>query len=546
MADSDPAGLLEQIRELRETVDALRREIGLRPRIVLRALQERVYLGQTARIAAVVTDARGRGQAGAPVTLTTSWGRLRSPGGAEASSVAVRTGEDGSVRVTLVPPTAEDLTPAQQDSLEDALRALDPGARAPEDTLEGLREIARRYRWDGNPGLRRAVDVSFRDFGSRFQENPRLFGDAWSWVEVTVLAFARDGSEEDADTFDTSVLAVAALPLRIANWLGPWLRVLLDLAGEESTLGAELQSVRRKAGQDADELLTRVYTQVREYVGDQKGTVGELVGRKIAESSLRDFLDNGIRDLPVETQVTLLPSLEVASGAIAASGAHVLGVVGQTRKDLGRTIDRKVEAVPKVDLSGVTGRLDQLTGQVAAKADSQALEGFRREVDTRLGAKADRTLVDGVRGELQGAIAAKADRAAVDALATSVNNVSRDLTVVRNDVRQVNERVGRLGTDLTVLGTDLDGKLAAKADAATVTQLAATVNTKADRTAVDALSASVTSINRDVGALRETSTRLNERVTNLDTSVNKLDTRVKDIQTRPIGPIGPVGPLRPD
>jgi hypothetical protein len=544
MAAPDQDDVREQIRELRQEVDALRREVGARPKVTLRALQDRIYLGQTAKVAALATDARGRVLPGAPVTLTTSWGRLRSSDGSQASSVAARTGEDGSVLVTLVPPTAEDLSPVQQDSLEAALRVLDPGVRAPEETVAGLREIARRYRWDGNPELRRAVDVAFRDFGGRFQENPRLFGEAWSYVEVTVLAFARDGSEEDADTFDTSVLAVAALPLRITNWLGPWLRALLDVAEGESTLNAELRSVRQ-AGQDADELLTRVYTQVREYVGDQKGTVGELVGRRVAESSLRDFLDNGIRDLPVATQVTLLPALEVASGAVATAGAHILGVVGQTRKDLGRTIDRKVEAVPRVDLSGVTGRLDQLAGEIAIKADAQVLERFRRDVDTRLSAKADRTLLDGLRGELQESIVTKADRTAVDALTTSVNNVNRDLTTVRNDVRQVSEQVGRQGLDLTVLGADLNGKLATKADAAAITQLAAAVDTKVDRTIVDALSANVTSTNRDVGALKEASSRLNDRVTNLNTSVSRLDTTLKDIQRR-VGPIiGPIGPVRP-
>src|SRR5215218_6193901 len=108
-SDAPPApgassgGLLHEIRTLREQVEDLRAAIGARSRVVVHALQERPFLGQAVNLVATVTEAGG-GQplVDAPLTLTTTWGRLRAADGLdlrEGNSVTTRTDGNGLARV---------------------------------------------------------------------------------------------------------------------------------------------------------------------------------------------------------------------------------------------------------------------------------------------------------------------------------------------------------------------------------------------------------------------------------------------------------------
>ena len=58
--------------------------------------------------------------------------------------------------------------------------------------------------------------------------NVRDYLLAWSYLDSTVLAYARN------DTGSTSVDAMAALTIRIKNWLAPWLQTIETLAQSES------------------------------------------------------------------------------------------------------------------------------------------------------------------------------------------------------------------------------------------------------------------------------------------------------------------------
>lgn len=81
----------------------------------------------------------------------------------------------------------------QQDTLKVALRLLDPETLTQRGAENGLQEIARRYRLDGNLQLRRAIDVYFWDFGRGLMEtlNVRDYLLAWSLLDSTVLASTR-------------------------------------------------------------------------------------------------------------------------------------------------------------------------------------------------------------------------------------------------------------------------------------------------------------------------------------------------------------------
>lgn len=567
---ADDQDLLREIRELRETVTALRREVGERQRVTLRSLQEGPFLGQPVNVVATVTGSGGEPRVNVPVTFTTTWGRLRAVEGfrlRETSGVTVWTDAEGQARVVLLPPVLEDVTAARQGALETALRLLDPAAPTPEAAADGLRELARQYRLDGNAELRQAVDLYLQELGQRWRDSfeSRVY-PVWPAFDTTVFAFARDADPNDEDVLDTAVLATAALPLRFKDWLGPWLQALARVMGEEDTLAGDLKNARGRF-REASSLVGHVYGRVQLFLDNQKGIAGELAGRRAAETSLRSFLDDGLPDLPKDVRTGVLQGVEVASGTLKSAGAGVLAAVGQTRKDLTRAIDVKIANVPQVDLSGVTGRLDQLTTQVGIKADAAVIDGLRTEVRNSLAtkadqraldtvsagfnqqistlntnlsatiaAKADATVIDGLRTEVRNSLASKADRTALEALSTNVTGVTRDLGALRETTIQLNDRVsridvtvGRFSTDFVTLTTDVNTRLAGKADATVVdglrTEFRTSLASKADRTALDALNTNVT---RDINTLRERSTQVDQRITVLDTSVNRIDTTIKD------------------
>ncbi len=517
---ADDQDLLREVRALRETVAALQRYVGERQRITLRTLQAGPFLGQPVNVVAAVAGSGGAPRVNVPVTFTTTWGRLRAVEDfrlREASGVTVRTDGEGQARVILLPPSSGDVTAAQQDALETALRLLDRTAPTPAVAADGLRELARQYRLDGNAEIRQAIDLYLQDFGQRWRDSfeSRVYA-VWPAFDTTVFAFARDANPDDEDVLDTAVLATAALPLRFKDWLGPWLQALARVMGEEDSLEGDLRGARGRF-REPDALVGHVYGRVQLFLDNQKGIAGELAGRRAADTSLRNFLDDGLPDLPKEVRSGVLQGVEAASGTLKGTGAGVLAAVGQTRKALTRTIDLKIADVPKVDLTGVTGRIDQLAGQISIKADATVIEGLRAEVQTSL--------------------ATKADRATFDTLNTNFN---REVGRLNDRLGQIGTSVNRVSTDLTAFNTDLNTKLSAKADATAIeglrTEVRTTLATKADRTAVDTLNANFI---KEIGSLKDTTVKLNEGLVRVDTSVGRIDTTLKNPQIfRRVDPSG--------
>ena len=186
------APLLQEVRALRETIEALQLALGSQHRAELRALQERPFLGQPITVVATVTDLGGSATVGAPITFAATWGRLRAAGGLtvqQGGSVTTRIGADGTARVTLLPPTSEDLSGPQQGALETMLRLLDNEALTPSDTESGLREMVLGYRWEANVDFRRAVDIYFRDFRHRLLDTI----NSRDYMRVVLLRLHGDG-----------------------------------------------------------------------------------------------------------------------------------------------------------------------------------------------------------------------------------------------------------------------------------------------------------------------------------------------------------------
>ena len=440
--------LLDEIRELREQVRSLQAALGKQPEVTVRALQEEPFLGQAVNLVVTAIEAGGkRPRVGAPLTLFTTFGRLRAADGLisqDGNAVTVRTDGNGVARALLLPPVSEDITSVQQDTLEVALRLLDPDAPTPRESEDGLREIALRYRLDGNLQLRRAIDVYFQDFGRGLMEtlNVRDYLLAWSYLDSTVLAYARD------DSGSTAVNATAALTIRTKNWLAPWLETIEDLARSESRLAQDL--ARAKVAGETGALLGRVYDGVNDFFSAQRGLVGGYVGQRIAESSLRDFLQSGIEDLPREKQLAIFPALDAASHTVATSDASVLGAVGETRVELRQELDTKIEGVETRSVKLLDTRVGDLQTQLNTKVGTAELDDLRVELNDRIDRipTRDLDLLIARVDELQAQLDAKVDNATLTEALNEKADV-REIATLRTDLaRKVDSSVftDRLGS----------------------------------------------------------------------------------------------------
>ncbi len=430
-AEPTIADLAAEVARLRRQIGALEVGSGHLSKVSITALQPDAYLGEGINLVVQVTDPTGtRPVIDAPVTLVATWGRLRAVDGTrlrEGTSLVTRTDDVGMARALLYPPTNEELLSSQQAALQAALGLLERAAPIPRDVEPALREIARQYRWHGNPDLRSAIDIYFRDFGRGLVEsvNERDYLAGWTHQEATILAMVGGagampigvasggpGTPSGSGTgvgggVSTSTIEVsAALTLRIRNWLGAWLEVLQELSDEEAGLPDELRAAA--ATEEAGALLSRVYLRLNDYVSEQRGVAGEFVGQRLAERSLRNFLQNDIAELPVTLQRAVLPSLHVASRTVAKAGTNVLAAVGQTRTELKKEIDAGPRDWGIVD--DLNLRIDNLDARMGRMVDTDTFSSFQRQLDARFEAKVDQSAFSGFRQQIDTQLANKVDQ----------------------------------------------------------------------------------------------------------------------------------------
>jgi hypothetical protein len=318
------------------------------------------------------------------VTLSASWGRLRGSDGfsiQEGGNVTLRASADGSVRVTLVPPTSEDLQEVQQQAVETALGGLDPEAPTPREAPDALEALVRAYQFDANDDFRAGVDIYFRDFHEHLLDsvNYRDELESWRTFDSAVVAYAHQLGDDGLT--DTGVLGSGAIVVHVRDWLGPWLQTHVDLAGDETLLGNDLQIAT--AFSDPNDMLTRIHARVTEYVGLQQGVVGQVVGQKVAEAKLGVFLETGIDALPDDSKQAVFPAVDTATTTVRTLGVQALGAIERTRTELRAHVDTQLS-------TGIGPALEQsqaftgLQAAVAAKVDQSAFT-------TALAAKVDLT-----------------------------------------------------------------------------------------------------------------------------------------------------------
>jgi hypothetical protein len=340
------ADLNRRVRELQDELAALR-AVAARPVVTVQPLVEAPFLGEAVPLVVTVVDADGEPAVDAPVDLVATWGRLRASDGYsvdEGAALTVRMDIFGRAAATLTPPTSEDLQDVQQAALETSLAALDHAAPTPAEALDGLRELARQYRWEAASDLRHAVDVYFRDFRPRLLDtvNFRDFLARWSYLDSTVTASA---------VTTTSVDAVATLTVRFTDWLGAWLETYLALVEEDSDLRARLSSEAGRSD-NAGAILEGVHRRVGEFIESQRGVAGAFAAERIAEKSMLGFLDREVPKLPLQSRLELFPALRSQSMTVAKVGATAFGAIEQARTDVRTELRRRIPAGNLGDLFG--------------------------------------------------------------------------------------------------------------------------------------------------------------------------------------------------
>jgi hypothetical protein len=373
------ADLQRRLRELEDELAALR-AVAARPVVTVQPLVERPFLGEPVPLLVTVVDPDGEPAVDTAVDLVASWGQLRASDGYsvdEGAALTVRTDVFGRAGVTLTPPTSEDLQDVQQAALETSLAALDHEAPTPAEAADGLRELARQYRWEAAYGLRHAVDVYFRDFRPRLLDtvNFRDYLVRWTYLDSAVSASVVTA---------TSVDAAATLTVRFTDWLGAWLETYLELVEEESDLGGRLSQEAGRS-EDAGEILEGVQKHVGEFVESQRGVAGTYAAERIAERSMLTFLDTDVPKLPLEARLELFPALKSQSRTITKVGATAFRAIEQARTDVRQELRRRVP--PKGGLGGIFG--EELSTRLLEfeAAQNQRLEERLAPVERELAAK---------------------------------------------------------------------------------------------------------------------------------------------------------------
>ncbi len=491
LSQTTVAGLLEEMNRMRDQLQTFQTLLGAREQLSLRALQSQPFLGQPINLVATALDLEGsRPRIDIPITLTTTWGILRSIEGQtvrEGVSLTTRTGADGDAQVLLIPPTSEQLTDIQQSTLELALANLDSHAITPRDIEEELRDLVTQYRLESNVQLREAMDIYYREFGHPLFDNinVRDFLHSWPMIEATVLAYVADDTDEGLGK--TSVRSMAFHPVLFKNWLGAWTQTFSTQSESTSTLGNDLNELGQRGGEFGG-LLNGFHTKINNFLTRQHGLVGEYIGKRVVQNSLHTFLNTHIQQLPIETQSDLFPVLDVTSRTLVTAGTSVLASLGQARENLRKEFTSSVSNV-ETKLGAINTQFVEVNSQLRnVTSKVGAFDGHFTRIDTTL------TTMTNHVGAFDGRF----------------SQMDTKLTSMTNQVGTFDGRFTRMDTTLTSMNDQVsavDGRFSQ-------------MDTK------------LTSINNQVGAVDGRFTDINTKLTTMNNQVGAVDGRFTDINTK--------------
>lgn len=443
-----PAAVLQEMRELKETVRSLQAAMGVRYRISMRLTQAGLYLGQTAIVLVDVHDIKkNRPKANLPLTFATSWGTLETQIGFEkrhGNVVTAQTDIKGKAKIKIIGPTYEQLTNAQQLALDFALRSLDPAAATPNEAAAALDGLVSQYQDRGNVDLRQAMDIYFRTRQEALSTaiNRPTSKFAWPYFDALVTAYLHEDKEQVKCGNVAEITAV--LKVRIKDWMAPWYQVYINRLNESCTICEDFNQLKDQMtdkGLLLDNMVNRLYS----YASGEFGLIGESAAEKVAQRQVTHFLHTGLEGLTFDTRKILFPALNLAAKNITTSQMGTLAVMGHVRADITKTVDTRFGELGDIGsfmevVTSVQGRLDTF------KRNYDQFTNDYGQFNVDYGRfQSDLGQIDGVVTHLQ---------ADLSQLETNLTQFNADLDQFRIEVEQFNSANAAFQADIHTFNTN--------------------------------------------------------------------------------------------
>ncbi len=514
------------------------------------------WLGQPLQIVAYARDLSGRPLPNRQLTLEASNGTLEAASGfavQRARGVTVRTGADGSARLTLRYDSIEPLTADQQAALQNALAPLDAAADSPNLVRDGFLSIAATYQDERQKALRGAFDIYARQWKTHFfdQLNPSNLGFHWP-METSVLradCHPQGGS--------VAALATAVLVVHWKNWVGAWFEFLGDYLTGQAKLQSAFTGAKRR-GATGYRLVDDLLGEAHSFVATQKGLAAQWMSQRVVKLAVDDFLGTQVQDVDDSTQRELFSNLETAASQLTPASRGTLAMVNQTRLDLDDKIT-KVGGINAGMLDEVRGlhadmlaRASQIDTEVTAFTVAKTeLDGRLNQFDSGFQTFTTQFTDFGQRYQTFDQNVAKFNvdygdfRTRVDTIGGRLNTFDQSIATFNTRFTQFNTDLGNFQTQRTQLTQDVNTM---KGDLAAVKTDLSGVRTELNtvKTDVGGVKTDLNTVKTDVGGLKTDLVTVKSDVTGVKTDltavksdVGSVKLNVNNIATR-IGP-GRVG-----
>ena len=393
-------------------------------------------------------DPQGRPLPDRQVTLEASTGTLEAAYGfavQRARAVTVRTGADGSARLTLRAHTIEPLTADQQAALENALGQLDAGADSPNLLRTSFLSVAATYQDERQHALRAAFDIYARQWKAQFfdQINPSSLGFQWPTGGVRRArrlpspGRRRGGADHRGAGGELEELG------------GRMVRVSRRLPHRAGEAAERVRRRRRSAAPRATVWWTTLLGEAHSFVADQKGLAAEWLSQRVVKYAVNDFLGRELEGVDDDTQRELFSNLEGAATQLTRQSRGAIAMVNQTRVDL----DDKITKVGGIN-AGVLDEIRGLHAEVLARAsqvDTQftAINATKADLDGRL------TQFDSRFGTFSTQFADFGQR--YNTFTSNVSTFNQNFTKFNTDYSDFRTRYDDIGGRLTVFDQNVAG-----------------------------------------------------------------------------------------
>lgn len=502
-------------------------------RLDLTAQPQPLWLGQALDVRLVCTDAAGRPLPGRRVTVTTSTGTLEVAFGyavTRAAGVAVRTGADGSARLTLRLTPPDGLTAEQQALLEGALDTLDPQAESAADLGPALAALAQVYTRERAGTLRAALDLYARQYRAVFVDRLNFGGAGVAFpLETSVLRADLHGADDGAGgAGGAASLAHAVRVAHHRNWVGAWLDALGEYVAGRAALDAAFGDAARR-GATGQRLVDNLVAEAQVYIARLPGIAAQWAAQRRVDTAMQRYLARETANLDLPTRQGLFAQLTDAARQITPESRGTLAAVAQVKAELGTRIEQvggisgalademrglRTEVVARAeDVSRTAATVAQQAAQV--QADRAAVSADRQRVDTRTAEFDTRyatftTQYQDFNTRYQG-------------FTVDYGSFQAEYTQFRTDAAAIDTRIAGAETDINRLEAQ-NATLGQRvntldAQTATLNQRVATLDTR------------TTTLNQQVGALDTRTTTLNQQVTTLSTQNTALTRDVSTLRT---------------